>query len=371
LGLIRRLKPGVALLTDIVKDDTLMKAEGVNKLLWDYSIDLPGPGRLAHEQLNACHDQGVAIHFKSEPELAFEASKLPGVPCLDRWAARANALASSDADGAWVFPWFVPCFGASTSEVFSYFWWQPAPDPEELLQRLADRIAGRQAGPHLRQAWRYASQAMDYSPEIGPYFTGAYYLGPAHPMCADPAAQLPAEFTTVGGASFVLAPTGNVPLFARFYRKMADSLALAAREIDLADEVFQQTGRVAYDAEASNLRWLYHTFRSTANYYESCLLRDQLLALAHEQEQSPRPGTEAQALYTQWRNVLLDERENARAALSVMAADMRLDFYYGFAGYAAPGKAHGADMIRKKLEILETEVTKFLPTVARRCGVTL
>jgi hypothetical protein len=210
---------------------------------------------------------------------------------------------------------------------------------------------------------------VDDSPEIGPYFKGAYYLGPAHPMCADPAAQLPDEFKTSGGASFVHPPTGDVPLFAKFYRKMADSLALAAREINLADQVAPKTNRVAYDAEASNLRWLYHTFRSTANYYESCLLRDKLLGLAKTQQQSSRKTAEGRELYTRWRNVLLDERENAIAAIPVMAADMRLDFYYGFAGRAAPGQAHGADMIRKKLELLETEINEFLPALAKRCGV--
>ena len=236
LGFIGKLKPGVALFADSVKDDILVKPGGVNKVLWDYSIDLAGPGKLAQQRLKACHDRGLPIHFKSEPELSFEASRLPGLPCMDRWAKRADALASSNADGVWVFPWFVPCLGASTAEVFSHFWWRPAPEPEEFLQRFADRIAGRQAGPHLRKAWHYASQAMDYSPEIGPYFRGVYYLGPAHPMCADPTAQLPEQFETVGGASFVLPPTGNVPVFARLYRKMAESLALAANEIDLAEQ---------------------------------------------------------------------------------------------------------------------------------------
>ena len=54
--------------------------------------------------------------------------------------------------------------------------------------------------------------------------------------------------------------------------------------------------------------------------------------------------------------------------MPVMAADMRLDFYYGFAGSVAPGQAHGADMIRKKLEILEIEINQFLPALAKRCG---
>ena len=368
LGFIRKLKPGVALFTDIVKDDTVSKPEGVSKLLWDYSIDLPGPGKLAQQQLNACHERGIPIHFKSEPELAFEASRLPGLPCLDRWVKRAEAMTSCNADGAWVFPWFVPYFGASTAEVFSYFWWQPAPAAEEFLRRFADRIAGRKAGPHLRSAWHYASQAVDYSPEIGPYFTGVYYLGPAHPMCADPTAQLPDEFKMSGGASFVLPPTGAVPVFAKLYRKMADALAMSVKEINLAAQVAPKTNCFAYDAEVSNLRWFYHTFRSAANYYESCLLRDKLLGFAKGRERSPSEVAEARGLYGQWRKVLLDEKRNAREAMPVMAADMRLDFYHGFAGSVAPGQAHGADMIRKKLEILEIEINQFLPALAKRCG---
>jgi hypothetical protein len=368
LGFIRNLKPGVALFTDIVKDDTLHKPDGVNKLLWDYSIDLPGPGKLARQQLKACHEQGITIHFKSEPELAFEASRLPGLPSMDRWVKRAESMATSNADGVWVFPWFIPFLGASTAEVFSYFWWQPAPQPEAFLERFADRIAGPEAGPHLRNAWRYASQAIDDSPELGPYFSGPYYLGPAHPMCADPEASLPDEFKMLGGTSFVLPPTGDVPVFAKFYRRMADSLAKAVQEVELADAQAPKPHRVAFAAEASTIRWFFHTFRSTANYYCSCLFRDRLLALAKASDSSPDRTREAKALYTHWREVLLDERENARRALPVMQADMRLDFYYGFGGGAAPGNAHGADMIRKKLEILETEIGQFLPSVARRCG---
>ncbi len=369
LGLVRKLTSGVALFTDMVKDEIVSKPEGVDKLLWDYSIDLPGPGRRAQQQRKACREQGIPIHFKSEPELAFEATRLPGVPCLDRWVRRADAMTASDIDGAWVFPWFVPCWGASTAEVFSYFWWQPAPDAEQFLQRFADRIAGRKAGPHLRKAWQYASQAIDDSPEIGPYFTGVCYLGPAHPMCVDPTAPIPDEFTMSGGASFVLPPTGDVPTFARFYRRMADSLAMAVAEINLADPLAPTTDRVAYDAEASTLRWFYHTCRSTANYYESCLLRDKLLALANAPDQIAGDVAEARSLYARWQQVLLDEQENARAAMPVMAADVRLDFYYGFAGQVAPGKAHGLDMIRKKLEILATEINQFLPSLANRCGL--
>ena len=41
-GLIDKLKPGVALFSDLVKDETVIKSGGIKKLLWDYSIDLAG-----------------------------------------------------------------------------------------------------------------------------------------------------------------------------------------------------------------------------------------------------------------------------------------------------------------------------------------
>ena len=370
LGFIRKLKPSVAFFTDMVKDETLRKREGVDKLLWDYSIDLPGPGKVAQQQRKACRESGISIHFKSEPELAFEASRCPGVPCLDRWVQRADAMAASGGDGAWVFPWFIPCLGASSCEVFNHFWWTPTLDAEVFLERYADRLAGPKAGPHLRRAWRHVSQAIDHSPEIGPYFVGVYFLGPAHPMCADPNARLPEVFSSLAGSSFVAAPTGNVPAYAKFYRRMADCAALAVRELDQADQLVRNTNRLAYDAEVSNLRWFCHTFRSTANYYESCVIRDRLLALARQKKKSPQSIDEAKTLFERWRKLLVDERENATAALPIMAADMRLDFYYGFAGYACPAKAHGVDMIRRKIEILDGEIGHYLPALAAGCGLT-
>ena len=167
-GFLRQLKPGVALLTEIEKDEVLSKPEGVKKVLWDYSIDLIGPGERAKEQVALCRAQGTHVYLKSEPELAFEASGLPHIPCMDRWAARADALASSGATGAWVFPAYLPHRGTSTAEVYKYFWWDPVPDRETFLAQFAARLAGKEAGPHLREAWRLVSEAIECSPEIPP-----------------------------------------------------------------------------------------------------------------------------------------------------------------------------------------------------------
>ncbi|MEM2936144.1 MAG: hypothetical protein QW231_03085, partial [Candidatus Bathyarchaeia archaeon] len=245
---IQKLKPGVAILTEIEKDEYVQKSDGVKKHLWDYSIDLIGPSERAKRQIQDCRAAGIPIYMKSEPELAFEAPRLPHIPCMDRWLDRAEALASCGANGAWVFPAFRPCYGSSAAEINKLVWWEPVPEKEKILQLFASRIAGKEAGPHLRRAWRHVSDAIAFSPELPPYYTGPYYLGPAHPMCADPTAKLPevfyglylfrAEITDAEGLkrhpTFVTSPTGNVPVFGKFYRQMEALLKKAADEIEAA-----------------------------------------------------------------------------------------------------------------------------------------
>lgn len=378
LGLIEKLKPGTGIFTEIEKDEYVAKADGVNKHLWDYSIDLIGPGERAKQQIAACRAAGIPIYLKSEPELAFEAPRLPHIPCMDRWADRAEALASCGADGAWVFPAFRPCFGTSASEINKFFWWDPAPDQEELLERLAVRLAGPEAGPYVRRAWGYVSDAIAYSPELPSYYKGPYYLGPAHPMCADPDAELPevfygyylflAEISDDEGVkkrpTFVTSPTGDVHVFGRFYRKMEELLRKAVDELDAAKPFVSNRRRLTFDAEYSPVRWFYHTARTEANFYESCRLRDELLELAAG-DTGEIDHDAAGAAYTRWRKVLLDERANAEAALKVMQGDVRLDFYFG----SDHTFSHGEDMIRAKLELIESEIESFLPELAERVGV--
>ena len=59
---------------------------------------------------------------------------------------------------------------------------------------------------------------------------------------------------------------------------------------------------------------------------------------------------EAAPLLERWREVLMDERENTRAALPIMEADVRLDPQYGFDHCFSPGAA----MLRAKLALLVT-----------------
>ena len=378
-ALIKKLQAGTAIFTEIEKDEYVEKPAGFKKHLWDYSIDLIGPGERAKRQIEACNDAGISIYMKSEPELGFEAPRLPHIPCMDLWIQRGDALASCGARGAWVFPAFRPCYGTSASEINKFVWWEPVRTHEDILAGLAARIAGRAAAPHLRRAWKQVSEAIAFSPELPSYYNGPYYLGPAHPMCADLTAELPRVFygrylfraeimDTEGLAfhpTFVTSPTGDVPVFGEYYRQMESFLAQAVESIETAEPLVPDRHRLTFNAEASPVRWFYHTARTEANFYESCQLRDSIQAIASQESRSPSDIADARKKLARWREVLLDEKANAAEALPVMEADMRLDFYYG----GDHTFEHGADMIRAKLKIIDDEIDTVLPEMAKKCEV--
>ncbi|MDZ4857980.1 MAG: hypothetical protein SGI88_03280 [Candidatus Hydrogenedentes bacterium] len=379
-GFIAKLKPGTAIFTEMEKDEYVAKPGGVNKHLWDYSIDMIGPGERAKKQIESCRKAGIPIYMKSEPELGFEAPRLSHIPCMDRWIDRAEALASCGADGAWVFPAFRPCYGTTPAEANQLVWWTPAPSKDDTLDALASRVAGKKAGPNLRKAWRHVSEAIPFSPELPPYYTGPYYLGPAHPMCVDPDAELPkvfygqylflAEMTDAEGLparpTFFTSPRGDVPVFLKMYREMERLLKLAVDEIETAAPDVPDRCALMFKSDASAIQWFYRTARSHANFYESCQLRDSLRALAANPGKTSGDIVAAKAQFQRWQEVLTNEKTNTEAALPVMEADVRLDWYYG-SDHTFP---HGAEMLREKMRLLDNEIGETVPALAKEIGVT-
>jgi hypothetical protein len=372
-GFLEKLKPGTALLTEVEKSEVIAKPGGVQKSIWDYSIDFIGPATRTKQQIAACAAQGVPVYLKSEPELSFEAPRLPQIPCMDRWADRAEVLASCGADGAWVFPAFRPFYGTSTAEINKLVWWTPVPDREKLLQDLARRIAGPRAAANLRDAWKEVSAAIAYSPELPSYYTGPYYLGPMHPMCANRKAALPevfygqylfrAEHKDSEGLkkepTFIVDPGGDLGVFADYYSKMDECLARAANRIREATPLVDKRHRLTFDSEASPILWFHHTARTHSNFYKSCAFREAITATLNKPSKSVEERAEALANITHWKEILEDEKRNTQEALPLLQQDMRLDPYYG----GDHTFSHGAAMIDAKLMILADEIHNYLPSL--------
>jgi hypothetical protein len=373
-GFINLLKPGTAIFTEMEKDEVVQKPDGISKILWDYSLDMTGSGARAKRQIELCKAVGIPIYIKSEPECTLDYPRLPHIPAMDRWLDRAEALATCGASGAFVYSGFRKVFGTSATEINKFMWWEPKPDNEEVLQQFAARIAGPKAGPNLRAAWKFASEAIPLAPTIPSYYNGPYYLGPAHPMFADRKAAVPklfegyylfmAELVDAEGTklrpTYVQSPPE--PKFGKFYLQMREVLQKAVNEIDQAKADVPAHCRLMFDAECSSIRWFYHTVRTEANFYESCRLRDALMAMLAEPNKTPDQLKQAADMHKQWQSVLLDEKANAMAALPLAEADIRLDSYFG----GDHSFSHTTDMIRAKLELLEKDLTEFLPSIATR-----
>ena len=144
---------------------------------------------------------------------------------------------------------------------------------------------------------------------------------------------------------------------------MEEHLRAAMDLVNQAEAQVPPRLRNVFASETSPIRWFYHTARTEANFYESCQLRDKLLALAAKPSRTPDEQAEAARMLRRWREVLEDEKQNTEQARPVMAADMRLDYYYG----GDHMFSHGVGVLDAKLKIIAGEINEFLPEVAARC----
>jgi hypothetical protein len=198
-------------------------------------------------------------------------------------------------------------------------------------------------------------------------------------MCVDPDATLSAwfygyylfmaEIDDAEGVkkrpTFVTKPTGNVPVFALFYQRMAHALGAASNAMDKARPKVDARHQLMFDAEDSAVQWFFRTARTEANFYESCQLRDRLRELAQKPQRMPEETAEAAQKYNQWRFILGDELSNAESALPVMEKDMRLNFRYG----GDHTFEDGNEMLRAKIQLLKYEILNDLPAIASKLGI--
>ena len=377
-GMIEHLKPGTGVLTEMVKDEVVEKPGGIKKALWDYSIDLIGPGERAKQQIAACKAAGIPCRLLSMAEETFEASSLPNIPCMDRWMNRAEALVTSGAESCYIWQ-MGPYDGSVSTEAYKFSYWTPLIPREELMTKLAARVAGHEAGPYLRQAWQFVSDAIPYVPEIGSYYKGPHFFGPAHPMIADLDAEIPPVFNGYylflaeavpkdamqGLPTYFTHPTGDPEAFGASYDKLAELLGQAVAKVEAGAPLVPDRCRMTFDAEASSIRWFSHIARTEVNFTRSCVLRDRLNELRKKPQLTATEQDEARDLFREWRMVLSNELENARQALPVAKADARLDSYHrGDASFS-----HLTDMLEAKIELLEHEIEVFLPKVAAELGI--
>lgn len=373
LGFIRKLKPGVSIMTEAEKDEIIYKPGGVSKRMWDYSIDMEGLGRRAQAQLA----EQAPIHILTMAGMSFEDSLLPMMPVHDRWARRAEALAASGAKGVYLFD-ITPFHGLSSAEIYQYKWFSPSMSDEDLLCKLAKRITGDAcAGQLLRQAWREASNGFNYMPFINSYFFGPQYLGPAHPVVLDISETMPEVykgyhlhnlesnldavinnpvFSCDQNVSNHIDCPGDkgIPILEIYYRVAEAYLVRAVNAVSEARKLIPPEHSMLFEAETSPIQWFYHTLRTCGNLFELNRVLNEL------KEMHDKGGEKVKRHFSRLREILLDEKQNTLLSLPIAQKDARLEIQRGdFSFYSL------VNMMNAKLDLLEKQITERLPEIMR------
>ncbi len=182
LDLIARLDPGIRIVPEIDKD-FLYRKDGYAKNIWDYSIDFIGPSDRCLAMTKAARERGLKVHNKTETAVSLEFNGVPSIPCLPRWAARMDAVASTRPDSIY-YSYDVTGFTRSRSEELAgRLSWSPRRTADEEVRALAARDFGAAAAPGVVEAWRLFGDAIGHCPHLTHgYYMGPSFIGPGQPL---------------------------------------------------------------------------------------------------------------------------------------------------------------------------------------------
>ncbi len=358
------------MVTELEKDNILSKPGGIEKLMWDYSIDKVTPGARAVAQIAT----GAPVHALSMAEMSFEQALLPMIPAPGRWARRSEAIVNSGAHGIYLWN-MAPFHGVMTGELYQYKWFEPSMPDEELLFKLARRTTGDDhAAELLVDAWKEVDHGFDYMPFAQSYYRGPEYLGPAQPIWLDETDEIPEVFYGYycflvecnSEASIEPQPTcvplsytathreGDSAVVETYYRVEEGYLQRAVERLNQIEKLIRPEYQTLFEAETLPIRWMYHAVRTAANMFEA----GRLVRSLEEQTDTAK----AMKLLSRLEELLKNDLENTREALPIAEKDKRLDTWHR----GDHSFNHLDDMLNAKIALTEKQINEKLPAWVKK-----
>lgn len=188
LPLIDRLPKGVALLSEIEKDQTIEKTttagQSYRKRIWDYSVDFIGPSDRIVAQALRSAQRDRELFIKTETSFGIELLHLPYVPSITRSAREWQHLRTLRPRGVLQRWGFVGMFDSAAERIGYQARWNPAYCPDEICLEVARQLCGPVVAGQIVRAWRAFDAAVSHIPILttGSYYRGPGFLGPCHPL---------------------------------------------------------------------------------------------------------------------------------------------------------------------------------------------
>ena len=196
--LIDRLPQSVALLSEIDKEQKVMRG-GIEKYIWDYSVDYDGHSDRIVSQSVRCKQRERDLFIKTETSHGIELLHLPYVPAIGRSAQQWQNVRALRPRGVLQRWGFIGMFDSAAERVGFLARWEADFQVAGATQAVAKQlVADTPAAAQLVAAWNCFDQSVHHIPILttGAYYCGPAFLGPCHPLPVwDPKGQIPEAFT--------------------------------------------------------------------------------------------------------------------------------------------------------------------------------
>jgi len=294
---------------------------GVSTTVGEYSLSAVGPGPRATRHWRLARAAGLKTVAKMQINNTWECSAVPYLPVLDLVAEHCRRVAAESVDGL-MLSWTLGGYPSPNLAVVQGFLQDPPPDPQAILEAVAQARYGPSAAPWARRAWKEFSEAFrEYPYHGGVLYNAPVQVGPAnllHPRATGYASTMVGfPYDHVDGWRSVY----PADVFASQFEKVADGwdrgLELLRRAVDAARP--ERRAEAQADLRLAAAAGLH--FRSVAHQVRFTMLRDELAAGASKLPEEVRKRQIERA-----RGIARAEIEVARELFRLARDDSRIGY---------------------------------------------
>ena len=341
----------------------------------DYSITFAGPGAYFASEAEAAHERGLHLYSMTNTGgMTWDCGVVPYIPVPQQWFRRYEGM--HEARKKWNLSGIMDShhygwFPSVVCECAKWSFWEPAPDMNELLRRIAVRDFGADAAEKAVAAWEKWSEAIrSYTPGFDDQ-AGPLRIGPAYPFIFHPVLyphteqkmSFPTTPQSSVGARWLHAfyqpehVYGHTNCGRRIHedvRIMSSAVDVWGQGVRLIEEALAavpEKKRRGAELQAGVGRFFWHTLRTMTGIKKWWLLNKRL--------ELESDFGRANALLDEMEMLIREEAENVRETLPLVDADSRLGW--------EPSMDYMADRehLEWKLRQLDNLLNKTLPAYRR------
>lgn len=334
---------------------------GIATSVGEYSMSAIGPGPRAQKHWAHARERGLKTIAKIQAGTTWECGGVPYIPVTENVAQHIANLRDAKLDGL-MLGWTLGGYPSPNLEVVAEMTrvidGQPAPTPDNAMQRVAGRWFGEPLGKAVVKAWK----AWSASFQEFPYAGGLVYSAPVHVGPSNLLWEAPTHYT----ATMVGFPYDDLDTWRAVYppdvfigqlEKVADGFDRAIEALRAETKGLNASGeqQTTFEQEVGVASALSLHYRSSANQARFVMARRTL--------EKTTTSDAAKPLIAELERIVKSEMELAERLYALQAKDSRLGFEASNQYFYIP-----MDLAEKVLNCRDL-LERWLPSERQRLGI--